>query len=62
MSHNDRERGTIKLPSVEFARIRQAIQDDATAHREQVYALTQEFWKGLSPGQQTDKQAQRARP
>lgn len=53
------EQGTIALPSAEYAKVRQAVQQADTAHKEQVFALTQEFWKGLSRKQQADPRAYR---
>lgn len=54
MSKNEWEHGTIVLPSSEFAKVRQAVQQADTAHKERVFELTQEFWKGLTRKQQTD--------
>ena len=54
MSNNESEYGTIVLPSAEYAKVRQAVQQSETERLEDVYALTQEFWKGLSRKQQTD--------
>lgn len=54
MSNHQWERGTIKLPSAEFARIRKAVEAADRARKERVFAQTQEFWKGLTRKQQTD--------
>lgn len=54
MSRNEWERGIITLPASEFAKVRQAVQQGETAHKEQVFELSQEFWKGLNRKQQTD--------
>lgn len=54
MSKNEWEHGTIVLPSSEFAKVRQAMQQADTTHKEKVFELTQEFWKGLTRKQQTD--------
>lgn len=54
MTHNDWEAGTIKLPTTEFARVRKALQDADAAHKEAVFAQTQEIWKGLTRKQQAD--------
>ena len=60
MSRNEWEHGTIVLPSSEFAKVRQAVQQADTAHKEKVFELTQEFWKGLTRKQQTDPAEYRA--
>lgn len=40
MSKNEWEHGTIVLPSSEFAKVRQAVQQADTAHKERVFELT----------------------
>lgn len=55
MSHTDWEAGTIKLPTAEYARVRKALQDADTRHKEMVFEQTQEMWKGMT-------QAQKASP
>ena len=57
MSHNDWEAGTITLPAAEYAKVRQAVQNAAKAHKEQAFALAQEFWKGLTRTEQTNPEA-----
>lgn len=59
MSNSDWEQGTIVLPSAEFAKVRQAVQQAEAKHLGHVYDLTQEFWTGLSRKQQTDGAAYR---
>jgi hypothetical protein len=54
MSHYDWERGTIKLPTAEFARVRQAVEKADREGKERVFAEAQTFWKGLTRKQQTD--------
>lgn len=48
------EEGIIALPSAEFAKVRQAVQKAETEYKQEVFDLTQEFWKGLNRRQQTD--------
>lgn len=60
MGRNEWEHGTIVLPSSEFAKVRQAMQQAETAHKEKVFELAQEFWKGLTRKQQTDPGEYRA--
>lgn len=60
MSGREWEQGTIKLPSAEFARVRQAVETADRARKERVFAQTQEFWKGLTRKQQTDPAAYQA--
>lgn len=59
MSNYEWERGEFKLPSAEFASFRQEIQAVDRAHKEKVFNLTQECWKGLTRKQQTDPDAYR---
>lgn len=49
------ESGTIKLPTGEFARVRQAVAKADLAAKEGAFAAAQEFWKGLTRKQQTDQ-------
>lgn len=57
MSRNEWEAGVIKLPSAEFAKFRQGIQDADKAHKERVFNHTQALWKSLSRKEQTDPKA-----
>lgn len=59
MSNNQSEYGTIVLPSAEFAKVRQAVQQSEAERLGDVYDLTQEFWKGLTRKQQTNANAYR---
>jgi len=59
MSRYDWEAGTIKLPTAEFSRVRKAVEVADREHKEQVFAATQDFWKGLSRKEQTDPEAYR---
>lgn len=59
MSCYEWERGEIKLPTAEFARVRQAVEKADRAAKEASFALTQDFWKGLTRKQQTDPEAYR---
>lgn len=54
MSRNEWEHGTLKLPTAEFARVRQAVETAERARKERVFTQTQAFWKGLTRKQQTD--------
>lgn len=54
MSRNDWEVGTIKLPTAEFARVRQTVADAQTKESEAIYSVAQEFWDGLSGKQRSD--------
>lgn len=60
MSCNQWESGTIQLPTAEFARVRQAVQDADQAAKERTFQRAQTFWKGLSRKEQTDVDAYRA--
>lgn len=55
MGANAWEEGTITVPSADFSKIRQAVQKEETRHLQEVFDLTQEFWKGLTRKQQTDR-------
>lgn len=54
MSRYEWERGTITLPTAEFAPFRKALQDADTRIKQAAFELTQAFWKGLTRKQQTD--------
>lgn len=54
MSNYEFEEGRFTLPSAEFASFRKGIQDADRAHKERVFALTQECWKSLTRKQQTN--------
>lgn len=60
MGHWEWEAGTITLPSAEFARVRQAVQEADRAFKEQVFTDCQTFWKGLTRKEQTDPAAYKA--
>lgn len=55
MAPSDWEEGTIVLPSAEFAKVRRAAQMAHAEHLQEVFDLTQEFWKGLTNKQQRDR-------
>jgi hypothetical protein len=57
MSRNEWERGEFTLPKAEFAGVRQAVQAADADHKKRVFAVTQEFWKGLTRKEQTDGEA-----
>ncbi|WP_114906620.1 hypothetical protein [Ornithinimicrobium murale] len=59
MSKYEWERGEIKLPTAEFAKVRQRVQDAAAKVKTDAFEQTQSFWKGLSRKEQTDPQAYR---
>ena len=54
MSRYEWERGEIKLPSAEFARVRQTIADVDMKHKQKLFDLSQEFWKGLTAKEKAD--------
>lgn len=60
MTHNDWEEGTIVLPTAHFARVKRAVQDADTAHKEKVFELTQVFWGSLTRKEMSDPAAYRA--
>lgn len=60
MSCYEWERGEIRLPTAEFAKVRQSVQDAATKVKTEAFEQTQSFWKGLSRKEQTDPAAYRA--
>lgn len=53
------ERGEFVLPASDFARVRQAVQAADKAHKDLVFARTQEVWKSLTRKEQTDPKAYR---
>lgn len=57
MTHNDWESGTIKLPSAEFARVRQTIADADMKHKQRLFDLSQDFWKSLTAKEKSDPDA-----
>ena len=59
MSRNEWEEGDIKLPTAEFARVRQAVADEITKNSDAIYAKAQEFWGGLTAKQKKDPTAYR---
>lgn len=60
MGHWEWEACTITLPSAEFARVRQAVQEADRAYKEQVFDDCQTFWRGLNRKEQTDAPAYEA--
>lgn len=60
MSNYESEWGTIKVPTAELPRLRKAMQQAMTAHKERVFDATQTFWRGLSRPQKTNIDAYRA--
>lgn len=54
------EHGEIRLPTAEFSKVRQKVQDAATTVKTEAFEKTQSFWKGLSRKEQTDPDAYRA--
>ena len=57
MSRSEWESGTIKLPTAEFARVRQVVADCEAARQAVVFDHTQEFWGGLTRKQKSDPAA-----
>ena len=51
MGHWEWERGDFKLPTSEFARVRNAVAGADRKQKEAVFEKTQVFWKGLKPKQ-----------
>lgn len=60
MSNYEWEEGSIKLPTSEFARVRQVVADLTTKNSDAIYAKAQEFWGGLTAKQKSDPEAYRA--
>lgn len=54
MGHWEWERGDFKLPTSEFARVRNAVAAADRATKEQIFDLSQTFWKSLTPKQKRD--------
>lgn len=54
MSRNEWERGTIKLPTSEFPKVRKAVEDADKAAKTKLFEATQQVWKGLTPKQRRD--------
>lgn len=59
MSRNEWERGEIRLPTSEFARLRQILQKADTDRKEGIFGHTQSFWGGLTAKEKRDPQAYR---
>jgi hypothetical protein len=60
MSRNGWEEGTIVLPSADFTRLRQLLQQAHQQHQERVYELTQVCWRGLTRHEQDRPREYRA--
>lgn len=54
MGHWEWQKGEFKLPSAEFAKVRQAVADADRSHKEKIFEQTQIFWKSLTPKQKSD--------
>lgn len=59
MSKYEWERGTIKLPTAEFAKVRQAVQGAALKVKTEAYEHTQTAWKSMTRKEQTNPVAYR---
>jgi len=57
MGHWEWERGDFKLPTSEFARVRNAVAAADRARKEQIFELSQQMWKGLTTKQKRDPEA-----
>lgn len=57
MSHWIRQEGTIKLPTAEFARVRQSLQDADTEVKTQAFEIAQKFWESTGGKLKKDPQA-----
>jgi hypothetical protein len=55
MSRWQREHGSIKLPSAEFAGFRQAAADAANKEKQSLFDHSQNFWAGLKPSDKKDR-------
>lgn len=60
MSNYEWEEGGIKLPTAEFARVRQVVADRVTKNSDAIYTKAQEFWAGLTAKQKSDPAAYKA--
>jgi hypothetical protein len=54
VSRHEWEQGEIKLPSVEFAKMRQTLASTDLKRKEELFAASQEFWKSLTAKQKSD--------
>ncbi|MBP7629335.1 MAG: hypothetical protein KA758_02690 [Acidimicrobiales bacterium] len=57
MSCYEWERGTLKLPTAEFSKLRKKLEDSDRSLKEQVFDHSQKFWKALPAAIKTKKPA-----
>lgn len=55
MSCNERERGSLLLPTAAASAVKKAVRDAQNAEHEQIYTLAIEFWRGLKSKPRTSK-------